>query len=93
MSTVCLPTPERLAVPHIQVRFGQVLREARRSRGWSQEVLADIANLNRSYIGEIERGSVIASIETLQKLADALELPMSSLLARCELVVNKLSPN
>ncbi|HVK98670.1 MAG TPA: helix-turn-helix transcriptional regulator [Dongiaceae bacterium] len=84
MSTVCLSNPERIAITHIQVRFGQVLREARRSRGWSQEVLADIANLNRSYIGEIERGSVIASIVTLHKLAEALELPASSLLARCE---------
>lgn len=88
MPTAWLSRPEtrteQASMTHIQVQFGKVLRESRRARGWSQEVLADIANLNRSYIGEIERGSVIASIVTVKKLADALELPMSLLLERCE---------
>lgn len=54
------------------------------SRGLSQESLSEIADLNRSYIGRIERGAAVPSIETLQKLADALGEHLSSLLAQCE---------
>ncbi len=36
-------------------RFGMVLRQRRQELKWSQERLADKANVNRSYLGEIER--------------------------------------
>lgn len=61
-------------------RFGAAVRELREARGWSQEVLAERADLNRSYVGEIERGSAIASIVTLDKLARAFDVPVSNLL-------------
>ena len=64
--------------------FGAGVRELRKARGWSQERLAENSNLNRSYIGEIERGSVIASLVTVEKLAAALELTPSALLTRSE---------
>jgi transcriptional regulator with XRE-family HTH domain len=60
--------------------FGAAVRERREARGWSQEQLAEHAGLNRSYVGEIERGSAIASIVTLDKLARALGVPISGLL-------------
>jgi transcriptional regulator with XRE-family HTH domain len=44
------------------------------AQGWSQERLAEHADLNRSYIGEIERGVVIASLLTVEKLAGALQV-------------------
>lgn len=65
-------------------RFGLVLRQRRQELKWSQERLADKANVNRSYLGEIERGSSIPSLATLEKLAGALEINLSTLLARCE---------
>ncbi|WP_370589960.1 helix-turn-helix domain-containing protein [Undibacterium sp. 14-3-2] len=64
--------------------FGIAVRQARDAHQWSQEVLAEKANLNRSYIGEIERGKVIPSLVTMEKLSQALGLRMSELLARCE---------
>jgi transcriptional regulator with XRE-family HTH domain len=64
--------------------FGIGVRDLRKARGWSQERLAEISNLNRSYIGEIERGSVIASLVTVEKLATALKLTPSALLVRSE---------
>ena len=64
--------------------FGAGVRALRLARGWSQERLAENSNLNRSYIGEIERGSVIASLVTLEKLAAALKLTPSALLGRSE---------
>ena len=41
--------------------FGVTVRQLRESQGWSQEQLAERSNLNRSYVGEIERGRVISS--------------------------------
>jgi transcriptional regulator with XRE-family HTH domain len=64
--------------------FGIGVRELRKERGWSQERLAENSNLNRSYIGEIERGCVIASLVTVEKLAAALQLTPSALLTRGE---------
>lgn len=66
--------------------FGVGVRELRKARGWSQERLAENSNLNRSYIGEIERGSVIASLLTVEKLAAALQLTPSALLTQGETI-------
>jgi transcriptional regulator with XRE-family HTH domain len=60
--------------------FGAAVRELREARAWSQEQLAEHAGLNRSYVGEIERGSAIASIVTVDKLARALGVPVTGLL-------------
>jgi transcriptional regulator with XRE-family HTH domain len=65
-------------------RFSMVLRQLREERGWSQEQLAERADLNRSYLGEVERGHAIPSIITVAKLASALEIQLSSMIARCE---------
>ena len=61
--------------------FGATVRELREAQGWTQEQLAEYAGLNRSYVGEIERGACIASILTVDKLAKALSVPMARLLA------------
>ncbi|OLL30900.1 transcriptional regulator [Burkholderia sp. SRS-W-2-2016] len=60
--------------------FGATVRAAREALSWSQEQLAEYAGLNRSYVGEIERGSAIASIVTADKLARALNVPVGTLL-------------
>ena len=56
------------------------MRRLREARGWSQEQLAEYAGLNRSYVGEVERGSAIASIVTVDKLARAFQVPIEHLL-------------
>lgn len=68
----------------IAVKFGQVTRSNRERRGLSQEALAELANLNRTYLGEIERGVVVPSIDTMQKLANALGENLSALIRQCE---------
>ena len=65
-------------------RFAAVVRQLREARGWSQERLANRAQLNRSYMGEIERGNAMPSLATASKLAQALEVPLSELISRCE---------
>ncbi len=72
-------TPSTIGSALVQ-RFGLGVRQLREAQGWSQERLAENSNLNRSYIGEIERGVVIASLVTVEKLASALNLTPSALL-------------
>jgi len=64
--------------------FGPVIRQLRDSRGWSQEHLAGLADLNRSYMGEIERSAAMPSLATAEKLAHALGVPLSELISHCE---------
>ena len=64
--------------------FGSVVRQLRNELRWSQEVLAGRADINRSYLGEIERGAAVPSLVTIAKLARALNVRPSSLLERCE---------
>ena len=65
-------------------RFGITVRQLRVQNGWSQGQLAERSELDRSYVGEIERGRVIPSIVTAEKLAGALEIDVAALLARCQ---------
>ena len=64
--------------------FGRTVRQLREARNWSQELLAEKADLNRSYLGEIERGDVVPSLLTAAKLSNAFALPVSALLAASE---------
>ena len=53
-------------------RFGVRVREARQSKGWSQERLAEICGLHRTYVGSIERGERNVSLANIVKIAKAL---------------------
>jgi transcriptional regulator with XRE-family HTH domain len=64
--------------------FGAGVRQLREARDWSQEQLAEQAGLNRSYVGEIERGDVSVSLCTVAKLAHAFGLAPSALVSRSE---------
>ena len=66
-------------------QFGAAVRRAREQRGWSQEILADKADLNRSYLGEVERGTAMPSLATIFKLANAFDTNMATLISECEL--------
>ena len=56
------------------------LKRLRRERGLTQEELADLAGLNRNYVGMIERQENAASVDTLEALADALQIKPAQLL-------------
>lgn len=63
----------------LQRAVGKLVRAARKARGWSQDVLADRSGLHRAHIGEIERGEVNVSIQTLSTLAQALKVGLRDL--------------
>jgi transcriptional regulator with XRE-family HTH domain len=64
----------------LEKRFGEQLRKIRTSRGISQDDLALITDLSRSYVSKIDRGQGNVSLKTLYKLAEALEVEPSDLL-------------
>ena len=68
----------------VDQRFGSVIRHWREARGWSQERLARRAQINRCFMGEIERATAMPSLATAAKLARALDMPLSRLISHCE---------
>ena len=61
------------------VQFGTRLRDLRLQRELSQERLAELAGLHRTYLGGIERGERNVSLINLVAIANALDLPLSTL--------------
>lgn len=72
-----------------EVAFGVVLRKQRLARRLSQEDLALEADLQRNYISLLERGMNSASLKTVFKLAEALRVSASELVALAELEISK----
>lgn len=64
--------------------FGEALRALRTDAGLSQEALAHAADLDRTYVSGIERGERNPGLTNLLRLADALGVPLSKLVARAE---------
>jgi transcriptional regulator with XRE-family HTH domain len=65
----------------VLVRFGVRLRKVRTAKGISQERLAELAGLHRTYVSSVERGSRNISLVNIDKLATALGVPAARLLS------------
>jgi transcriptional regulator with XRE-family HTH domain len=65
---------------NIHQQLARRIRLLRVSRGWSQEVLAELAGLHRNYIGHVERAEVNIGLANLAKIAHAFEIPVHELL-------------
>lgn len=63
----------------LKSQLGTAIRTKRNDLGISQEELADRAGLHRTYISDIERGARNLSLESIDKLATALQISISSL--------------
>jgi XRE family transcriptional regulator, regulator of sulfur utilization len=68
----------------VALAFGRVLREQRDASGLSQEAMAEKADVDRTFISQIERGIRRATLTTLCKLCGALDVAPSTLVARME---------
>lgn len=58
------------------------LRRLRQAKGLSQEELADRADINRNYVGLLEREEHAATVDMLEKLASVLEVDPVAFFAR-----------
>ena len=58
---------------------GQRLRVRRQQLGYSQELTSEKAGLHPTYIGQVERGEKNATIESIEKICIALDLPLEDL--------------
>lgn len=62
-----------------KVLFGTRIRSLRQARGLSQESFADAAEIDRSYIGGVERGERNISLVNIKKIADALDISIDQI--------------
>lgn len=69
--------------------IGKVIQDLRKSRGMSQEVLSGLAGLDRTHYSKIERGLRSPTIDTLFKIAHALDLQPHDIMRSIEAAVCK----
>lgn len=74
------PRRGRTRLSDVAVRFGRRLREVREGAGLSQERLAELATLHRTYVSSVERGKRNISLENIERLAVALGVSMRDLM-------------
>lgn len=65
----------------ISIKFGKRVRELRVSKSLSQEQLADLASVHRTYIGMVERAEKNITLVNIDKIAKALNVSITDLLA------------
>lgn len=80
-----MPKPSK---PSLELAFGLAVRDLRERAGLSQEELGYRSDLHRTYISMLERGERLPSITTISKVARALGMKASGLVAAAE----KLAP-
>lgn len=80
-----MPNLSRNRQDPVLVALGNAIRRVRQSKNISQEKLALMAEVDRSYVGRVERGDNNVAVLTLHKLALALGISMTTLLDEADL--------
>jgi XRE family transcriptional regulator, regulator of sulfur utilization len=66
-------------IPKYRKSLGENIRTHRRNMKWSQEKLAEKADLHPVYLGKVERGEENVSVDALMRIAVALKIQLSDL--------------
>jgi len=76
-----------MAIDHekAQKRLGTAIRDNRKELGYSQEAFASYCGVHRTYMGAVERGERNISLMNIIRIADALNIKPSELLALAKL--------
>ena len=69
---------------NVEIYFGAAVRQLRQRKKLSQEAMASVAGIHRTYASSIERGRVQVSIGVAVQIADALEVSLSRLFREVE---------
>lgn len=80
-----MPVSTRQSLDPALVALGSAIRRIRESKELSQEGLALLADVDRSYVGRVERGTNNAATLTLKRIADALDMTLAELMTEAEL--------
>lgn len=62
---------------HLSRAFGRAVREIRVERGLSQAAVAEAAGVDRAYYGHVERATKSPTLDTVERVARALDVPAS----------------
>lgn len=68
-----------------QKKLGLIIRELRTKQNISQEKLAELVGVHRTYIGMIERGEKNITINTIEKIAKGLNIKVWKILERIDI--------
>lgn len=68
----------------ILLKYGKAIRQLRQQKGISQEELADLCGLHRTYISDVELGKRNVSLENIERLAQALDANVSDVFVEIE---------
>jgi len=71
---------EKAGITSTRRILAKKIKLLRFSRGWSQETLAELCGFHRSYIANIESGKHNVSLDNLERIAEAFEVPIAELL-------------
>lgn len=66
------------------IAFGRAIRELRKEKGLSQEAFADLAGIDRSYMGHIERGEKNITLTKIHQIANALGMSLPAIFERTQ---------
>ncbi len=77
-------------VPTLDAKIvGEVIAEARKRKGISQEVISGLADIGRTHLSAIERGERKPTLETLYRISCALDIKMSDIIIEIEKRLDK----
>ena len=68
----------------ILIKYGQAVRKIRLEKGISQEMLADLSGLHRTYMSDVELGKRNVSLENIDRIASALDVSISEIFKQIE---------
>lgn len=74
-----LAVVNKMTIDERMIAFGRRVRELRKSKGISQERLAEMAGIDRSYMGNIERGEKNITLKKAYEICDALDVKIEDL--------------
>ncbi len=63
---------------------GRVIARLRAEKGVTQEILSGLSDIGRTHLSAIERGERKPTLETLFRISNALDMPMSAIVAEIE---------
>ena len=79
---IVLPAPASSPLKSISSNIGSIIRDHRLQKGMSQGDIEKRTGLLRCYLSRVENGHTVPSLETLQKIAGALDLQLSEFFAK-----------